>query len=72
MWSHAGEIDWWVNERRPGPEWLDASGADRKQRWIRPPIFDGSTAPVTLMITSSHAWPSWRNLRWHSDRRCDG
>jgi hypothetical protein len=32
-WSKAGQLDWWVKERR---EWLGrVRGADGQQRWIR-------------------------------------
>jgi hypothetical protein len=32
-WSEAGQLDYWVKERR---EWLGrVRGADRKQRWIK-------------------------------------
>jgi hypothetical protein len=32
-WSHAGQLDWWVKERR---EWLGrVRGADGRQRWIK-------------------------------------
>ena len=32
-WSSAGQLDWWVKERR---EWLGrVRGADGRQRWIR-------------------------------------
>jgi hypothetical protein len=35
-WSRAGQLDWWVKERRPHLEWLGrVRGADGKQRWIR-------------------------------------
>ena len=33
MWSKAGQLDWWVRERR---EWFGRlRGADGCQRWIR-------------------------------------
>jgi hypothetical protein len=32
-WSKAGQLDWWVKERR---EWFGrVSGADGRQRWIK-------------------------------------
>jgi hypothetical protein len=32
-WSRAGQLDWWVKERR---EWLGRMrGVDGRQRWIR-------------------------------------
>jgi hypothetical protein len=32
-WSKAGQLDWWVRERR---EWFGrVRGADGRQRWIR-------------------------------------
>jgi hypothetical protein len=33
MWSKAGQLDWWVRERR---KWLGrVRGANGKQRWIK-------------------------------------
>jgi hypothetical protein len=35
-WAHAGQLDWWVKERRPRLEWFGrVRGSDGKQRWIR-------------------------------------
>jgi len=31
-WSKAGQLDWWVKERR---EWCRVRVADGRQRWIR-------------------------------------
>jgi hypothetical protein len=37
MWSKAGQLDWWVRERR---KWLGrVRGANGKQRWIKLLIF---------------------------------
>ena len=34
-WSNAGQLDWWVKERRPRLEWFGrVRGKDGKQRWI--------------------------------------
>jgi len=36
MWSAAGTLDCWVEERRPRLEWFGrVRGADGKQRWIK-------------------------------------
>jgi hypothetical protein len=32
-WSNAGQLDWWVKERRAW--WGRVRGADGRQRWIR-------------------------------------
>ena len=32
-WSKAGQLDWWVKERREW--WGSVRGADGRQRWIR-------------------------------------
>jgi hypothetical protein len=32
-WSKAGQLDWWVKERREW--WGRVRGADGRQRWIR-------------------------------------
>jgi hypothetical protein len=32
-WSKAGQLDWWVKERREW--WGRVRGADSRQRWIR-------------------------------------
>ena len=32
-WSQAGQLDWWVKERREW--WGRVRGADGRQRWIR-------------------------------------
>ena len=35
-WSRAGQLDWWVLERRPRVEWWGRiRGAEGRQRWIR-------------------------------------
>jgi hypothetical protein len=35
-WTHAGQLDWWVKERRPRLEWFGrVRGKDGKQRWIK-------------------------------------
>jgi hypothetical protein len=35
-WAQAGQLDWWVKERRPHLEWFGrVRGKDGKQRWIR-------------------------------------
>jgi hypothetical protein len=35
-WSKAGQLDWWVKERRPRLEWFGrVRGADGKQRWVK-------------------------------------
>jgi hypothetical protein len=31
-WSKAGQLDWWVKERREW--WVRVRGADGRQRWI--------------------------------------
>ena len=33
MWSEAGQLDWWVKERREW--WGRVRGADGRQRWIK-------------------------------------
>jgi hypothetical protein len=33
MWSHAGQLDWWVKERQ---QWLGpVRGPDGRQKWIK-------------------------------------
>jgi len=35
-WSHAGQLDRWMKERRPRLEWFGrVRGKDGRQRWIR-------------------------------------
>jgi hypothetical protein len=35
-WSKAGQLDWWVKERRPRLKWFGrVRGVDGKQRWIK-------------------------------------
>jgi hypothetical protein len=35
-WSEAGQLAWWVKERRPRLEWFGGvRGADGKPRWIK-------------------------------------
>jgi hypothetical protein len=35
-WSSAGQLNWWVKERRPRVEWWGrVRGADGRQRWIK-------------------------------------
>jgi hypothetical protein len=35
-WSHAGQLDWCVKERRPRLEWFGrVRGVDGRQRWIK-------------------------------------
>jgi hypothetical protein len=35
-WSPGGQLDWWVKEHLPRPEWWGrVRGADGRQRWVK-------------------------------------
>jgi hypothetical protein len=50
-WSKAGQLDWWVRERREW--WGRVRGANGRQRWIR--AVDAALCDDRVM---GHEWPS--------------